>query len=59
MFTDNSEIIDSNIKKDIECDLKMWKILEERDCKLYNEFMKGFYDLLEKNLEKTEKQYED
>lgn len=59
MFTDNSEIIDSKIKKDIECDLEMWKILEERDRKWYDEFVKGFYGLLEKNLEKTEKQHED
>ena len=56
MFTDNSESLDSTLKSKIEEYLEIRKELDERDKKRYEEFMKGFYDILYKTLENNKKE---
>ena len=48
MFSNNIELVDKDIKKDIEDRLWMENYVEQYIKEQYNSFMKGFYDKLSK-----------
>ena len=46
MFSSNTDLIDRNIKKDVEDKLWMENYIEEYIKRQYDFFMKGFYEKL-------------
>ena len=46
MFSDNTDLFDEKIKKDIEFKMEFEKFAERRRKEIYDFFMKGFYEKL-------------
>lgn len=50
MFSNNADLVEPNIKKEVEDRLWIEKRIDEHIRDLYTSFMKGFYERLSDNL---------
>lgn len=50
MFSNNPDLVDHNLKKDVEHRLWMEKHIDKHIRNMYASFMKGFYEKLSDNL---------